>query len=279
MELRFERNDDPRLVQRLDPGRMYVPAPGELERRAAIDPEGNLLARAEDGSVAGVVSVVVWGRLAWLYGMMVAADKRRRGVGRAMLRHAVAHARARGADAIGLDATEEGRALYEAEGFVAVGETPRWRLDANATPRAPEGERRVSVYPISACEIMDLWKYDLPRFGANRVPWLASCMQRFPERTFVAFDRASGDIAGFVTSHERWIGPLVADTRDAAEWLLFAALRAGAPRAIIPQNPSGAALAEAAGFAPDGHACTRMALGALPGRRETQWLVSGWALG
>lgn len=282
MDLRIEPNDDPHLVVALDPERAFKPAPGELERRFELQPEGNFRALV-DGSVVGTVSVVAWGGgVASVFAMVVAPSARRRGVGGALVRHALAHAERAGARVVMLDATDEGFPLYEAAGFATVGATPRWRRRPGTAPTAPPGERTVSIYPISSCEVMDLWKYDAPRFGANRVPWLASAMSRFPERTFVAFDRASGDIVGYAESQERWIGPLVADSEEAAARLLLAAERAGAPPAIIsgPGHEAAARLLRTQGYEPDGHACVRMVRGAaaLPGRAETQWATSGWAL-
>lgn len=285
VDLRIERNDDPLLVLRMDPPRAFTPAPGEMERRFGMDPEGHFVARV-DGEPAGVASTATWpaeaGGLAWIYSMVVAEAHRRKGIARALLRHALAHVAARGARVVALDATQVGRPLYASEGFEAVAQVPRWRRKPGTQPRAPEGPRTVSIYPISSCEVMDLWRYDAPRFGASRMPWLASAMARFPERTFVAFDRASGDIVGYVESQERWIGPLVADSAEAAAWLLFAAERAGAPPVAIvgPDHAGAAALLARVGFEPEGMTCTRMTRGGpLPGRLETQWLTSGWALG
>lgn len=286
MDVRIERNDDPNLVVELDTTRGLTITPAELARRASIQPEGHFVARGPDGAPAGVVSVTTWpsadGGFAWIFGMVVAPHARRAGVGRALLRHAMAHAERAGATVMALEASEMGRGLYEKEGFRAVGESPRYRRKAGTEPAPPQGERRVAVYPISSCEIMDLWKYDAPRFGAVRVPWVASAMARFPERTFVAFDRGTGDIVGFVASAERWMGPLVADDEHTAAWLLFAAERAGAPPFAIapPGHPRAGALLESAGFERDGTTFLRMVRGGpVPGRRETQWLASGWALG
>lgn len=281
MEPRIERNDDPRLALTLDPSRPYFPAEGELERRASYDPQGHYRAMV-GGQVAGVASVVVWqGGLAWVYGMVVAPPHRGKGIGRALLRHAIEDAESRGARAIGLDATDAGRPLYESEGFRPVGIARRWQRAPGSEPRAIDGERTVSVYPISACEVMDIWSFDGPRFGANRVPLLASSMARYPERTFVAFDRASGKVRGVVFSQERWIGPLVADDDEAAARLLLAAERAGAPARAIAAPTQGRVeeILGAQGYEVEGFACTRMARGVLPGRLETQYLLSSWALG
>lgn len=57
------------------------------------------------------------GKRAHLMNVYVRAEARRRGIGRKMVARLIEEARARGATEITLDATEEGRLLYESLGF------------------------------------------------------------------------------------------------------------------------------------------------------------------
>lgn len=57
------------------------------------------------------------GKRAHLMNVYVRAEARRRGIGRAMVARLIEEARARGATEITLDATEDGRLLYESLGF------------------------------------------------------------------------------------------------------------------------------------------------------------------
>ncbi len=80
---------------------------------------------AESGKrVVGMVTLCVFrtltGPKAYLDHLVVAPDSRRRGIGRALLRHAIEQAEEAGASRIDLTAREEkqaGRALYESFGF------------------------------------------------------------------------------------------------------------------------------------------------------------------
>jgi GNAT superfamily N-acetyltransferase len=256
-------------------------------RAQRVKPGMTWLAHA-DGALAGTVSVFVYGDagagpLAWLCGMVVHPDHQKKGVGRALMGPALAFAREHGALVIGLDATPAGRPVYERHGFRALAEDPRWHRDparAPVPPSAPQGP--ISVYPISSCEIMELHAYDAARFGANRAGVLAEPMADRPQHCFVAFDRKTGAVVGHVLSQEKGIGPLVADTPHAAEWLLYAAEMAGAvPVAHLPGlNPAAQKVFARAGYAPSGNACTRMVLGGdLPGRPETTYALAGWGWG
>lgn len=252
-----------------------------------IRPAQAWLAREGD-DVVGTVSCFVYGDagsgpLAWVAGMIVRPDRQGRGVGRRLVEAALAYAREHGAASVGLDATASGRPVYEKLGFRVVAEDPRWARPEGAAPvppGAPQGP--IAVYPISSCEVMELHAYDAARFGANRAGVLAEPMAERPHQCFVAFERASGRIVGHVLTQERSLGPLVADTPHAAEWLLFAAEMAGASRvAFLPGlNPEARRVFARAGYAPEGPACARMALGKdLPGRRDAVHALAGWGLG
>ncbi|HVM46365.1 MAG TPA: hypothetical protein VM582_10565, partial [Candidatus Thermoplasmatota archaeon] len=201
-----------------------------------------------------------------------------------LLRRALAFAKERGARVVGLDATPEARPLYEAEGFrPAWGESALWTRAPDAPrggpPRSPSGEH--AIYPVSPAEIMELVQYDAPRFGAGRGRYLAALMGERPHQAFVAVHRKTGAFAGHALAHEGRVGPLVADTPAAAEWLLHALGSAGAaPRAIVPAwNADAERVFAAAGYA-KGRPHVRMALGGpLPGRPETAYALGAWALG
>ncbi|HET6405793.1 MAG TPA: GNAT family N-acetyltransferase [Candidatus Thermoplasmatota archaeon] len=255
--------------------------PRSVARVLAMQPDGAFTARDAQGAPLGIVTCVVWDKLAWIGSMVVATHARRRGVARALLRRAIAHAEARGATSIGADATPEARPLYEGEGFVPTwGESALWTREG--APRAqPPPTSAWAIYPVSPAEIMELLAYDAPRFGAGRGRHLAHLMGEEPHRSFVAVHRKSGAFEGHGFAHERGIGPLVADAPESAAQLLRALETARAPpRAIVPAwNPRAEALFAAAGYT-KGRARLRMVRGApLPGRPEAVYAVGAWALG
>lgn len=80
------------------------------------------LVAVEDGVVVGTCRLVFGRGSAFLGRLAVAADRRRRGIGAALLRAAAEHARAAGAGRISLHAQLGVRELYAGVGYVELGE-------------------------------------------------------------------------------------------------------------------------------------------------------------
>ncbi len=98
---------------------------GLLSAEAQVtDPEAPAYVAVVDGTVAGMVTLCVFhtltGTKAYLDHLVVAPEHRRRGIGRALVEHAIARAVEAGASRIDLTAgagKDAGRALYESLGF------------------------------------------------------------------------------------------------------------------------------------------------------------------
>src|SRR5690348_4685599 len=91
----------------------------EADWRRLLDwqPDGCFLAEL-DGAPVGTVTTCRLGAVAWVAMMLVEAGQRRRGIGRALMVHALDDLDARGVRTVRLDATPLGRPLYETLGFV-----------------------------------------------------------------------------------------------------------------------------------------------------------------
>lgn len=71
----------------------------------------------ENDKLVAVVCAITFGKSAWISHMIVRPSHRRRGVGSALMEHALTNALAPSVEAVSLIATEEGRPLYERFGF------------------------------------------------------------------------------------------------------------------------------------------------------------------
>jgi GNAT superfamily N-acetyltransferase len=110
----------------------------DWRRALALQPDGCFV--ADEGGVAGVCCACVFGPVAWVALMLVDAARRRRGIGRALMEHALAFLDAQEVASVRLDATPLGQPLYERLGFA-----PQFRLARHAgvlppddTPASPE---------------------------------------------------------------------------------------------------------------------------------------------
>lgn len=230
------------------------------------------------GAVAGVGSGIVYGPLGFVGNMIVAPAHRRRGVGAAILDAVAQFLEVEGCVRLELNATSEGRPLYERHGFRSLG--------TSATTRIPRGTRltprtEVTVRPATPDDLNAVAAYNRPRFGGDRRVVL-ELLIRAP-RTTTVIAEAGNRIVGYgcVRIAESRIGPMLAEAPEVAAALLLEgfALMPGAPEIRLnlpPNNQPGAAWLEGMGVRAepwDG----RMGRGpAIPRRDET---VYGMVLG
>ena len=83
-----------------------------------LDPDGCLVAEV-DGEPAGTTIVTVFGPVAWVAMVLVDPAHRRQGIGRALMREALAFTDGLGVRTVRLQATPMGRPLYEELGFIS----------------------------------------------------------------------------------------------------------------------------------------------------------------
>jgi ribosomal protein S18 acetylase RimI-like enzyme len=180
-----------------------------------------------DGTVAGVGSGIVYGPLGFVGNMIVAQAHRRRGVGSAILEAVTGFLEAGGCTRLELNATSEGRPLYERHGFISRGRSATARIprDADLAPDLAVAVRRAKPADLDA-----IVAYDRPRFGGDRRV-LLEILANAPEVTTL-LARADGEIGGYacVRTEESRIGPVLAETPAIAATLLREAF------ALVPQT-------------------------------------------
>jgi GNAT superfamily N-acetyltransferase len=99
----------------------------EADWRRALDlePDGCFVAEL-DGRPVGTTTTCIFGPVAWVALVLVDATVRGRGIGTALMRHALAFLDERGVRSVRLDATPLGRPIYEKLGFVPQFELARY---------------------------------------------------------------------------------------------------------------------------------------------------------
>jgi GNAT superfamily N-acetyltransferase len=90
----------------------------DWQRFLALEPDGCFVAELDDEAVA-TATTCVFGAVGWIAMVLVDAHLRGRGIGSALMRHALAYLDERGVVTARLDATPLGQPLYEKLGFVS----------------------------------------------------------------------------------------------------------------------------------------------------------------
>jgi ribosomal protein S18 acetylase RimI-like enzyme len=137
----------------------------DWRRFLAMQPQGCFLAQW-DGAPAGTAATVVYGSdLAWIGMVLVHPEYRRRGIGRGLLLKCIEHLQTRHVRCIKLDATPQGRPVYENLGFKDEWTLRRWEAELSTVAPKPADSH------IRAWEEADALRfdpYDARAFGASR---------------------------------------------------------------------------------------------------------------
>ena len=187
--------------------------------------------------IAAVGSGIAYGPLGFVGNMIVAKPYRRRGLGSKVLATITGFLESAGCSRLELNATSEGRPLYERHGFETIGTSWTARIGRDIRLSAGGG---VELRQAGLGDLEGLTAYDLPRFGGDRRPLLELLLVDPAARLLVAED--GGAMVGYacVRTDTPRIGPFVADEPDAAETLLRRAFElvpvAGELRLNLPPN-------------------------------------------
>jgi GNAT superfamily N-acetyltransferase len=195
------------------------------------------------GKVIATTTLLPYGtRLAWIGMVLTSNEHRRQGLARKLIEDAIASADQRAIRVLKLDATDEGRPLYESLGFVVEQRVERWVHNGEGLNCAKENDSH--AHPLSG----QLVSLDAEAFGASRRVLLellanAGACNAAPE--------------GFVFSRPgraaRYLGPCVARSETAAAHLISAHLEANASESgwywdLLPSNRAAQRCAESLGF-------------------------------
>lgn len=217
-----------------------------------------------EGQLAATATLVCYGcKLAWLGMVLTKAEFQRRGFARMLVRRALAEADAKGIQTVKLDATEQGRPLYESLGFTAEQEVQRW-----------SGSGGIA----SGCETeTEIWSLDSSAFAADR---------RFLLDRLALRALPLGDGKGFAMYRDglraSYLGPCVAYSRESAKQLITTTLAQEAGPwlwDLLSSNTDAVSLAASLGFRME-RRLVRMFRGApFRGDESTIYAIAGFEFG
>src|ERR1700721_1202759 len=182
-----------------------------------LSPQGCLAIKA-DGELAATTTLLCYGqRLAWIGMVLTKGSSRGRGFARRLLTQALTQADQMRIETVKLDATDQGRPLYEKMGFRFEQAVERWSRPASK--KLAGATSLVDALPA------ENWRMaDRRSFGADRSELLERLSQRgqpsvFIERSYL-LTRPGRET--------RYLGPSVCDTPATARALMARALHAEA---------------------------------------------------
>ena len=185
----------------------------DWERLLSATPDGCFAAEWE-GHVIGTAATIIYeGRFAWIGMVIVDPQHRGKGIGTTLLERAIRYLDSRSVPTIKLDATPEGKPLYEQFGFVSEYDVERWMLkrsvEEQAGGKVSEG-------------IEDALQLDRKAFGADRSALLRSLTDAASAFTLIA--KRDGAVVGYTFgrsgSRADHLGPWMARDKGVAATLL-----------------------------------------------------------
>jgi len=179
------------------------------------DPGGCLVAELE-GRRVGIGVATSYGRCGFIGELIVHPEARGRGIGAALLNHAVTYLRQRGACTVYLDGVVKAVNLYERNGFRKVCRSLRFSGKV-------EGKSYPQVRPMKEKDLPIIFELDQRYFGADRGFFLARRWNLFPELSKVLVEE--GRMTGYILGRrgEGWMsaGPWVVEAgAENPQWLL-----------------------------------------------------------
>lgn len=176
----------------------------DWRRMLDMQPGGGFVAEY-GGTPAGTVMTCVLGDVAWIAMMLVDESLRGKGIGRALMEHALAYLDEQGVRTVRLDATPLGQPLYEKLGFVAEYSLARYA-------GMPTGRGDVSGVALAeATDHEAIVSLDRSVTQTDRRKLLARLLDERPG--FVV--RESGQLRGYLLNrpgtNATQIGPCIAD--------------------------------------------------------------------
>jgi len=243
----------------------------DWERFLSASPDGCFVAEAEGRVVGTVTTIAYQGRFGWIGMVLVDPEFRGRGIGTRLLNRAIENLDSRSIPTLKLDATPQGKPIYEKLGFVSEYEVERWTLARPA--------RGTTAHTLGPPRLEDVLELDGEVFGADRSALLRTLVSAAPDFTLAV--REHGGLAGYafgrrgsVADH---LGPWTAQQESVACELLDEFLARSSRDKIfvdcLKSNPFAKTLLRARGFE-FSRPLTRMVRGPNdhPGRPE--WLCA-----
>ena len=252
MHLRTMTKHDIRAGLRLKELAGWNQTAADWNRFLDASPEGCFVAEVE-GEVRGTATTISFeNKFAWIGMVLVDPEYRSRGIGTKLLERTIEHLDQQKMPTMKLDATPQGKPLYEKLGFVTEYGIERWVLK-----RAPQADMETDDSKrelLSPAQLGSIFGKDREVFGADRSSLLRSLYEETPHYAMSVW--SSGKLQGYAFgrkgSFADHLGPWMAEDSAAARPLLDEFLARSSHETLIVDcltgNPAASGLLRTAGF-------------------------------
>src|SRR5437773_899759 len=187
----------------------------DWRRLLQLDPAGCFCATSA-GQLIGTSTTISYGNeLAWIGMVLVDPNYRRRGIATKLMQVALDYLREAGIGTVKLDATQDGRPVYEQLGFKVESLIERWSGVAGSS-----GSTWATLEASTRGELLNV---DRRAFGADRSGLIELLMDDACVAPLVA-KAPDGQVKGYALARSgtaaTYVGPLVADGPETATELL-----------------------------------------------------------
>jgi GNAT superfamily N-acetyltransferase len=193
----------------------------DWKRFLEASPNGCFVAEV-NGQVCGTVTTISFeNRFAWIGMVLVDPEYRGRGIGTRLLERAIEHLDKLKIPAIKLDATPQGKPLYEKLRFQSEYEIGRWTLQRTFSGGAKDSSS-TERDPLAPGLLESIFRADREVFGADRSSLLKSLHESAPRLTLGVLNSSSleGYAFGRRGSFADHLGPWMAKDAATARKLL-----------------------------------------------------------
>lgn len=195
------------------------------------------------GTLIAMGGAAVFPPAGFICNMVVHPDHKRRGLGRRVFEALLQRLEAAGYHQVQLEATEEGRPLYEQYGFRV-----RWESVGSILARPPEPPTARGLDALGPDDCEAVAALDQRATGMERGGLLRLLSAR-PSYREGLVARANGEVTGYGLRFDNRIGPLIATSSETAEQLARALASRSEPGTLATVgHPSHKALWEKLGF-------------------------------
>lgn len=188
----------------------------DWRRLLRLEPQGCFVACRDNRVVATITTITYGPVLAWIGMVIVDPEFRRRGIAAGLMRTALDYLQRTGIATVKLDATPDGRFVYEGLGFCSELLIERWE----GVARSVEKRKCASLDEETWPEVLAL---DGLAFGADRSRLLDSLVKDSCAQPLI-LSAPDGRLRGYALaragSAASYLGPLVAIDKQAFEALL-----------------------------------------------------------